>query len=77
MKFIRNFVKTNVIYQILVKAGARVVDGRTQNEYQTGHVRGSVNIPLNNFERGLSGLKTEQCVILLDSEDYLNLRLME
>ena len=63
MKFIRNLVSSNVNYQSLVKAGALVVDVRTPNEYQTGHVRGSVNIPLDNFEKSLSGLKTEQCVI--------------
>ena len=64
MRFIRNLVKPSVNYQDLIKAGALVIDVRTPNEYQTGHVNRSINIPLDNFENGLSGLKTEQCIIV-------------
>jgi rhodanese-related sulfurtransferase len=35
-----------VDYVTLVKNGAQIVDVRTPGEYQSGHIRGSINIPL-------------------------------
>ena len=42
----------------LVKNGAQIIDVRTKGEYQGGHIRGSVNIPIqkivNPYISGLS-----------------------
>ncbi|MEN9339241.1 MAG: hypothetical protein RIQ62_553 [Bacteroidota bacterium] len=38
-----------VDYKTLVKNGAPIIDVRTQAEYQQGHIKGSVNIPLNEL----------------------------
>lgn len=38
-----------VEYAQLVKKGAIIVDVRTTGEYNSGHIKGSVNIPLNNL----------------------------
>lgn len=40
-------------YKALVKGGAQIIDVRTKGEYASGHIKGSINIPLNE----LSGSK--------------------
>jgi rhodanese-related sulfurtransferase len=39
------------------------VDVRTSAEYRSGHIKGSVNIPLDNLKSGISKLKKEKPVI--------------
>lgn len=41
----------------LVKEGAMIIDVRTKGEYATGHIRGSVNIPLDKLAANLNKLK--------------------
>lgn len=49
----------------LVAAGATLVDVRTPAEFAAGHVRGAVNIPVDDLERRLSELgPTSQPVVL-------------
>ncbi len=33
----------------LLKSGAIIVDVRTPNEFNSGHIKGAINIPLNNL----------------------------
>ena len=47
----------------LIKEGASIVDVRTKAEYQQGHIRGSVNIPLQNLQQNLSKLNKSKPVI--------------
>lgn len=47
--------KTN--YAALVKEGAVIVDVRSKAEYQGGHIRGSINIPLDRLGHSLNQLK--------------------
>ncbi len=47
----------------LVKNGATIIDVRTKGEYQGGHIRGSVNIPLDNLSNNLSKIKKDKPVI--------------
>ncbi len=47
----------------LVKEGAIVVDVRTKGEYAGGHIKGSVNIPLQALEGSLGKLKKEKTII--------------
>ena len=44
-------------YAALVKGGAIIVDVRSKAEYESGHIRASVNIPLDQLRNGLSKLK--------------------
>jgi len=53
--------KTN--YNELVKQGAIIVDVRTTGEYKRGHIKGSVNIPLDSLKNNLSKLKKDKCII--------------
>jgi rhodanese-related sulfurtransferase len=47
----------------LVRAGAQIVDVRTPEEFRGGHGQGSVNIPLQQLDRGLSRLRKDLPVI--------------
>lgn len=50
-------------YKELMKNGATIVDVRTKAEYQQGHIKGSVNIPLNNLSNHYSKLNKTKPVI--------------
>lgn len=52
-----------VDYAALVKQGAVILDVRSPGEYQQGHIKGSINAPLNDLSRQLSKLKKENTVI--------------
>lgn len=52
-----------VNYVELVKRGAVIIDVRTKDEYQGGHIKGSVNIPLNSLPNNLSRLKKDKPII--------------
>jgi phage shock protein E len=43
--------------------GALILDVRTPGEYESGHVRGSVNIPLDKLSASIGKLKKEQPII--------------
>lgn len=43
----------------LVKSGATILDVRTKNEYAGGHIRGSLNIPLDQLPAQLKRLKAK------------------
>jgi phage shock protein E len=50
-------------YKALVKNGAKIVDVRTRSEYASGHIKGSINIPLNELNKMPKSLKTDMTVI--------------
>lgn len=52
-----------VNYTELITNGAQIIDVRTKGEYQGGHIRGSVNIPLNTLQQSLSKIKKDKPVI--------------
>jgi phage shock protein E len=48
----------------LIKEGAQVIDVRSRDEYSSGHIKGSVNIPLQELSRQLNKIKKEKPVIV-------------
>lgn len=46
-----------------IKNGATVIDVRTRSEYQGGHVKGSINIPLNEITANENKLKNYKKII--------------
>lgn len=48
----------------LVKKGAQVVDVRSRDEYASGHVKGSINIPLPELQRSLAKISKNKPVIV-------------
>ena len=51
-------------YKDLIKNGAVIIDVRTKGEYQGGHIKGSLNIPLDSLGHNLSKIKKNKCVIV-------------
>ena len=47
----------------LMQKGATIIDVRTQGEYQGGHIKGSINIPLNTLNNNVSRLKKGKPII--------------
>jgi phage shock protein E len=52
-----------VDYAQLVKNGAVILDVRTKAEYQQGHIKGSMNVPLNNLSNHYSKLDKNKTII--------------
>ncbi len=52
-----------VDYKVIVKSGAQIIDVRTRGEFQSGHIRGSVNIPLQDLNNRMSKIKKDKPVI--------------
>jgi len=50
--------------QDLVTQGAKIVDVRTESEYQAGHIKNSVNIPLSTFESIANHVSQDEQVLL-------------
>lgn len=50
-------------FKELVKNGAQIIDVRTRGEYASGHVKGSINIPLNELASNIKKLKKDKPII--------------
>lgn len=55
--------KQKTDWKTLVKNGAQIIDVRTPAEYQGGHIKGSVNIPLQSLAANKSKIKKDKPVI--------------
>lgn len=53
----------NTDYAELVKNGAIILDVRSKNEYQGGHIKGSVNISVDTLAANLNKLKKDKPII--------------
>lgn len=52
-----------VNYAELMQQGAVIIDVRTKGEYQSGHIKGSLNIPLNTLSSNLNKIRKDKPVI--------------
>lgn len=48
----------------LVQLGALILDVRTPGEFSSGHIKGAVNIPVDQLSRNLDKLKNRDRVII-------------
>lgn len=53
-----------VNFSDLVKDGAIIVDVRTPGEYRSGHIKGSLNIPLDEIRKKTNELKAKKKVVI-------------
>jgi phage shock protein E len=51
-------------YTALVKQGAVILDVRTKGEYSAGHIKGSVNISVDQLRSNLTRLKDKNTPII-------------
>ena len=51
-------------YAQLVADGAIILDVRTKGEYSNGHIKGSINIPVENLAANLNKLKVKNKSII-------------
>lgn len=58
---------TPVDYKALVEAGAVVVDVRSPQEFQSGHAKGSKNIPLQNIKAKAKQFKGKEVIVVCKS----------
>jgi len=63
-KFIKNLFGPSADFRGLVENGALIIDVRTPEEYKNGHIKGSVNIPVNKIAGQAQKLKKEGRVVI-------------
>ena len=51
-------------FRELVKEGAIIVDVRTASEFSSGHIKGAINIPVDQLRSNLNKLKNKEQVII-------------
>ena len=56
-------LEPKVNFSDLMKEGAQIIDVRTPVEFNSGHIKGSINIPLQNIQNNLSKIKRDKPVI--------------
>lgn len=64
MNIFKSMFGSAVDFKALKEAGAIVVDVRTPGEFQSGHLNGSVNIPLDILNKQLDSLIKEGKAII-------------
>lgn len=55
---------STVDYAVLVKQGAIILDVRSKVEYAGGHIKGSINIPVDVLKNSLTQLKDKNKTII-------------
>ncbi|MFD3394067.1 rhodanese-like domain-containing protein [Aquirufa sp. OSTEICH-129V] len=65
LQFIQNIlgIGPKVDITALIAQGATVVDVRTPAEYKDGHVKGSINLPLQTLGSQMNKLKKDQVIV--------------
>ncbi len=57
------FKSTEVDLSQLIKDGATIIDVRSKGEFVIGHVKGSINIPLEQIATSIDKLKSHSHII--------------
>jgi phage shock protein E len=63
MNFLELIFGKKVNLQEVISSGAVIVDVRTKGEFQSGHLRNSINIPVDNLHQNLKKLKKDKPII--------------
>ncbi len=61
--FQRIFGGQSVDFKALNQEGALILDVRTPGEFKSGHIKGSVNVPLQVLDQQLTKLNKNQTII--------------
>ena len=63
MKFLELIFGKKVNIQEVISNGAVIVDVRTKGEFQSGHLRNSINMPLDNLPQNFKKLNKNKPII--------------
>jgi phage shock protein E len=64
LSIFKNLFKSNSVdLTQLIKDGAIIIDVRSKSEFATGHVKGSINIPLEQIGSSVEKLKSYNNII--------------
>jgi rhodanese-related sulfurtransferase len=63
MNFLERIFGKKVDLQEVISGGAIILDVRTKGEYQTGHLRNSINIPVDKLPENLKKLDKNKPII--------------
>jgi phage shock protein E len=65
MGFFKNLlgVGSDANIEQLLKKGATIIDVRTEREFKSGHIHGSINIPLDKLQINIAKLKKDKAII--------------
>jgi phage shock protein E len=63
MSFLERIFGKKVNLQEVISSGAVILDVRTKGEFQSGHLRKSINIPVDNLEGNLKKLDKNKPII--------------
>ncbi|TXH59219.1 MAG: rhodanese-like domain-containing protein [Bacteroidia bacterium] len=55
---------SSVDFKTLVSNGAIIVDVRTSGEFAAGHIKGAINIPVDQLKNNLNKLKNKEAPII-------------
>ncbi len=64
---IKSLFGSSVNYQEVIDGGAIIVDVRTPQEYKSGSIEGSLNIPLDKLKTNLKKVKDKEVVLVCRS----------
>ena len=56
-------IRPTVNFAQLIKEDAQIIDVRTSGEFASGHIIGSINIPLQNITASLTKIKKDKPII--------------
>jgi rhodanese-related sulfurtransferase len=57
LSLLKNLFGTGTDYKTLLANGAVIVDVRTPGEFRGGHIKGSINIPVDSISQQINDLK--------------------
>lgn len=63
MSFLEKIFGKKVDLQEVISSGAVILDVRTKGEFQSGHLRNSINIPVDNLQGNLKKLNKNKPII--------------
>lgn len=56
---------SSVDFKALISKGAQIIDVRTPSEFASGHVKGSINVPLQQLQTQIVKIKKMNCAVIL------------
>jgi|SRR5665647_2438495 len=63
MNFLRLIFGKKVNLQDVISSGATILDVRTKGEYQSGHLKNSINIPIDKLPQNIKKLNINKSII--------------